>query len=278
MQITIETITPADAAALLDRNPGNRKIVAAHVRRYAADITAGKWQINGEAVKIDTEGNLIDGQHRLSAVVEAGVPIVTAVARGLPATVRLTMDQGKKRTMADQFKLRDISYPSVAACAAGHLWRWERGNPWGARNNYTASVSELLATRDRWPEIAEAASLGKMTSRGFCCGVGAGTWAGAYAVCLALDPDKARSFAEQCRTGAGLLAGSPVLALRSALIGFRASGRTLTRSHTINWIVLAFFDSIDGRNRRQFRRNHKVAHMRAAESRRIVHPEPTEEP
>ncbi len=165
----------------------------------------------------------------------------------------------------------------MAGGGAGHRWEWGEGNPWGGRNNYAASVSELLATRDRGPGIAEAASLARMTARGFRCGVGAGTWAGAYAVCLALDPDRARSFAEQCGTGAGLLAGSPVLALRSALVGFRASGRTLTRAHSINWIVLAFFDFIDGRNRRQFRRNHKVAHMRAVESRRIVHPEPTEE-
>lgn len=273
MQIQIETITPAIARAMLENNDHNRRLAPSHVRRYAADMAAGQWTINGEAIKIDTAGNLLDGQHRLAAIIVANVAVKTVVARGLDVGTRLTMDQGRKRTTGDQFKLRGIQYPDVHACAAAHLYRWEYGAKWGNTNNLIASVSELLDTRDRWPELAEACALGVSTSRAFRCGVGQGTWAGAYAVALAVNADRARSFAEQCRTGAGLAIGSPVLALRNSFVAFRHSGRTLTRAHALNWIVIAFFDFLDGKSRRQFKRDQRVRDFRNVEGRRIVRPE-----
>ena len=273
MQIQIETITPAIARAMLENNDHNRRLAPSHVRRYAADMAAGQWTINGEAIKVDTSGNLLDGQHRLAAIIVANVAVQTVVARGLDVGTRLTMDQGRKRTTGDQFKLRGIKYPNVTACAAGHLYRWEYGAPWGNKNNVVASVSELFDTRERWPELAEACALGVATAQAFRCGVGQGTWAGAYAIALAVDADRARSFAEQCRTGAGLAIGSPVLALRNSFVAFRHSGRTLTRAHALNWIVIAFFDVLDGKSRRQFKRDQKVRDFRNVETRRIVRPE-----
>ena len=96
-----ETITPERAAEYLRVNVNNRKIRPLRVKTIASDIAAGKWQWNGQPIIFDTEGLLIDGQHRLTACVQAGKPIVTDVRRNVPRSCMSTIDIGTPRTTAD---------------------------------------------------------------------------------------------------------------------------------------------------------------------------------
>ena len=73
MKVQQSTITPEYAKELLDYNKKNRSLSKATVDRYAEDMRKDNWQQNGEAIKIDWDGNLIDGQHRLAACVKSGV-------------------------------------------------------------------------------------------------------------------------------------------------------------------------------------------------------------
>lgn len=66
----VETITPELAADLLSRNMKNRPVSQQRVRKYMAAMVAGKWLLNGEAIKISIDGRLIDGQHRLKAIIQ----------------------------------------------------------------------------------------------------------------------------------------------------------------------------------------------------------------
>ena len=62
--------------------------------QYAADMKAGRWQLNGEAIKFDKNGHLLNGQHRLHAVVRADTTIQMLVISGLDPETRTTMDSG----------------------------------------------------------------------------------------------------------------------------------------------------------------------------------------
>ena len=87
MKITfgIETITPQDAERILKESEKafseaeggfkQRNRRRDTVTAYAEDMAAGRWKENGETIKFDSEGRLIDGQHRLAAVVKANTPI-----------------------------------------------------------------------------------------------------------------------------------------------------------------------------------------------------------
>ena len=75
MEVQVKTITPSYARKLLNNNPSNRLIRARAVESMARDISNGKWQLTGESIKISSDGSLIDGQHRLSAVIKADTPI-----------------------------------------------------------------------------------------------------------------------------------------------------------------------------------------------------------
>jgi len=111
MRIEKLEITPIMAVDFLKRNPNNRKINTKIVHRYAADIKNGKWKEDtGELIKISEDGNLIDGQHRLSAIVEAGVSVYLHVAFNVSSTVFDVLDTGKKRSASDVFEIKNISY------------------------------------------------------------------------------------------------------------------------------------------------------------------------
>lgn len=129
---TIETITPSRARDWLveaDQRGGNiRKIRKARVNMLADEIRRGRWRVNGESIKFDETGTLIDGQHRLSAIVAAGVPVETAIVRGLRMSSVYTIDQHSRRTLSDYIRREGCSRPAICAsilrtwCAAidGH--------------------------------------------------------------------------------------------------------------------------------------------------------------
>jgi len=65
-------ITPEMAGAMLQKNTGNRQIRPSVVAQYADQMKRGQWQVTHQPVATDSEGNLVDGQHRLSAIVSSG--------------------------------------------------------------------------------------------------------------------------------------------------------------------------------------------------------------
>lgn len=96
----VEFITPEMAAMWLERNCKNRPVSAGQVERYARDMAAGNWMITNQGIGFDVDGALIDGQHRLNAIIRAGVGIHMQVTRGLPPMARRHVDQGYQRDIA----------------------------------------------------------------------------------------------------------------------------------------------------------------------------------
>lgn len=97
---TLETITPKMAKELLTHNIVNRPLNASRAQQYAKDMKNGLWQINGEGVAIDVDGNLKDGQHRLQAIILANIPVQMFVVRGVSRDTTL-YDRGRVRSISD---------------------------------------------------------------------------------------------------------------------------------------------------------------------------------
>lgn len=109
ISFAVETVTPVDAAALLDSNiENNRNISETKVREYVSALENGEWVVNGEAIKISSAGHLVDGQHRLIAVLRSGVPMTTAVVYGVDEPTIVTMDTGKQRTLENVLAMRKV--------------------------------------------------------------------------------------------------------------------------------------------------------------------------
>lgn len=98
----IETITPVMADKYLRMNTRNRAIRKSHVSGLVKSMVGGKWVVNGQPIIFDDDGFLIDGQHRLTACVESGVPFITYVIRGVSdSRAFTTIDIGKARGAHD---------------------------------------------------------------------------------------------------------------------------------------------------------------------------------
>ena len=97
----IMNITPDMAREMLTHNTKNRKVRNDAVTAFARDMANGEWTISHQGIAFDSEGTLIDGQHRLMAIVKANVPVTMMVTRGFePKTIGI-IDNNIKRTTKD---------------------------------------------------------------------------------------------------------------------------------------------------------------------------------
>ena len=105
----IQIISPTMAKHWLETtNIHNRKISKALVSKIATDILQGRWVVNGQAISFNISSHLVDGQHRLRAIVKADKDVQALVVTGLPLDAFSTVDSGKARTNGDVFNLEGI--------------------------------------------------------------------------------------------------------------------------------------------------------------------------
>ena len=97
----ILSITPNIATQMLAENVSNRKLKSGLVARYSNAIKKGQWKLNGSAVVFSSDGQLLDGQHRLHSIVQTGVPVSCMVVYGVQPKTMDTIDTGKSRSHAD---------------------------------------------------------------------------------------------------------------------------------------------------------------------------------
>ena len=94
---TSREVTPELAKYWLENQVANRKINNTYVNRLVEDIKEGRWVFPGDPLKFDNKGKLIDGQHRLSAIVKSGVPQYFVILNGYERESMQVLDLGKPR-------------------------------------------------------------------------------------------------------------------------------------------------------------------------------------
>lgn len=103
MRSEVMTVTPEMAIKWLQNNYNNRKVRTRVVETYARQMKAGKWDLTGNGITISVDGEIIDGQHRLHAIVESGCSVQMLVC--FDADKSMNYDNGFKRTIADQIRM-----------------------------------------------------------------------------------------------------------------------------------------------------------------------------
>jgi hypothetical protein len=98
---TLETITPARAAKYLEHNTTNRRVRYQWRDMLAQAIDDGRWRLTHQGIAFNCDGTLIDGQHRLMAIVKANKPVQAYVTRGMDREALYAIDQGKGRSVVD---------------------------------------------------------------------------------------------------------------------------------------------------------------------------------
>ena len=114
MTMRVQTITPQTAKEWLENNMNNnRKINHSRVAAYARTMASGEWNLTHQGIAFDEFGMLIDGQHRLMAIVRANVAVEMVVTTGVRHKngELLNIDVGYRRTDANLLQISGINDP-----------------------------------------------------------------------------------------------------------------------------------------------------------------------
>lgn len=219
-RIETKTVTPAFARELLRRNvDNNRNLRPTKVSQYARDIAAGDWPITGDTVKVDTDGRLIDGQHRLSAVVLADMPVEMLIAWDVDPAVMPLLDIGAARKFSDVLKMSGVKHRAATAAIVRRVAMWESGNRMGSGGTvYPQPTHAELSERHAKdiPGFDTATDRGEDVRRmrlGACAPVGT-----CFYLFAELSLEDAHRFFDAYVSGANLNEGDPVLALRNRMV------------------------------------------------------------
>ena len=213
-QIEALTITPAMASEWLKSNTHNRPARKAHVARLANEMVKGNWQLNGETIKFDTWGRLIDGQHRLMAIIEASQPLTMHVCTGLAADsdVFATIDVGLNRSAGSVLAMHGIKYATEIAAGIAFMKQTFGNSTSTQKASNAETLQTYLANPEKWQKIAAIASTNEIREIVRKPVFSVWLWDA-----LDVSEPQALDFVEMFRTGANLEINHPVLTLRRSL-------------------------------------------------------------
>ncbi|ARK09065.2 hypothetical protein A6C57_01330 [Fibrella sp. ES10-3-2-2] len=216
MTTQVEVITPDIARELLGANTANRKATAVHISFLAKQMKEGRWMLTSAPISIATDGRLLDGQHRLMALVESDTTHPFWVARNCDPAMFAVLDTGRKRSSSDILSIEGAKNVTSLSGLIRliMLHRDGRMSSWHLKSR-TYSNDEVLAFH-RENDLSEYLSHGV-----FLYGqrrlLSSAEYAFVYYLIAPVDQAAAKAFVERIATGAGLAKGSAGLLLRQKL-------------------------------------------------------------
>jgi hypothetical protein len=231
MKTKIELITPEIARQLLVNNKMNRAINTTRVNEYARLMSAGLWkEETGESIKIDEDNNVLDGQHRLLAIIKSGIQLNFLIVSGLETNVFNVIDTGTSRTAADIFHIAGVMQPNNYASiitryiglSTGHMAVLRQDTKTGgglALKTMKISKAELLSIYNHKIKFWKAVvSMTQHWNALFQRTLSISELGALYAYFYDIDTDDAFKFMESLCTGVSLESDDPIRLLREKLI------------------------------------------------------------
>lgn len=213
--VRIIWLTPDIAGKFLDTRPENqRSIRRFQVERIIRDIKAGRWRLNGETIVFDSQGRLVQGQHRCQAVIESGVPIQVYVIWGVDSDISSSYDNTSRRTAADGLKADGFSNTWSLGCAARRVMSYESrrsGVP------LASPASEIVEFCKANPDLSESVRMCRASEK-LAKSIETTVLAAMHFLFSKRSRSQADEFIEKLISGENLTSGSPILALRNCMI------------------------------------------------------------
>jgi len=140
---TYVEMTPELAQKYLDTQVHNRPLSKAWVTALADSMKRGEWTEDGNSIKMDDAGHLIDGQHRLHAIIRSGRTIPMEVRSGFHRDALYIIDAfTKSRSVGDVLALNGIKSSRAVAAGITAYWLEKQGR---SNHDVTKRVSPILA-------------------------------------------------------------------------------------------------------------------------------------
>lgn len=126
-RLSLEEITPSKAEHYLKKNRANRPVKPGNILKLKNDLQQGNFKLTHQGIAFDWDGNLIDGQHRLMAIIESGITVSMYVTYNCDPDIFKVIDSGSTRNANDVLKLLGASnYSTITAGIRLILWTYDR--------------------------------------------------------------------------------------------------------------------------------------------------------
>ncbi len=247
-------ITPIIAKHILDKyNHRNRSLNETHLASLVRDIKHGHWIASTVTmVSFAQNGQLIDGQHRLAAIVKAKTPLPLSLKFGLDDAAQRVIDTGRKRTYSDYIAMTeglDAKYKTERASVTRLLYGFlhDQERPHVYTNNNKPTQSDLYEVSSEFGEdIAEAVAA--VFSPGAIPKVVVGSYA-AFVYLLAKKStygEHAKEFFDLLGTGANLDSDDPIMVVRNRLLTREEFRNQKTKDRTIGLLIKGWNHWVNG--------------------------------
>lgn len=234
MRSRMQTITPAKAAEMLQANTSNRPVSKRVVQTFSDAMKRGEWKVTHQGVAIDTNGKLVDGQHRLAAIIEADMPVEITVFTDVPADTFDVLDTGKRRNAADVLAIEGEQSTLQLAAMLRTVWLYDnrRDMNWSG-GGASVSNQQILETLEANPTIRAYVAIGERLANEVGLIKSAGG-AASYLLSRVNSEKKLQPWFDGVIDGAGLEKGDARLRFRNHMLGLarREAGEVRRRRDT----------------------------------------------
>jgi hypothetical protein len=238
MYISTEIINPDRALKLLETQQQNRLPNKHHVAFLAEQMAQGLWMSNtGDTIKLNTKGNLVDGQHRLLAIVKAGMQIEVSIANGVTDEAVQVLDTGRSRTAVDAFTIAQLPNSNNLLSAIRFLMVYEQGKAGRAKERIP--VREMIKWSNENASVLESYKAG---TNFFCKSrlLPVSDYVVLHFLFTAVDAEICNDFLTKFTTGLNLKAGCPVYLYREKMQRHREGRYNFDREERLAMAILAW--------------------------------------
>lgn len=235
-----KTITPEDAAKFLERNKGNRKLSDKNVQFFFEQMKRGDWKVTADPIKFGKDGRLLDGQHRLQALIKHGKPVDMYVAEGLEDEVFAVLDTGKNRSAGDVLSMQGFKNSTSVGAAVRAILLYNQGyysDATRASRMGKATNAMVLKFAERHPEINEVIEFVSQVNRQFRY-ISLAPLTMLYWILSKKNQEQADAFFGKYATGIELSESNPIRLLRERLI---RDGQNKTKLTTRDKVALFIY-------------------------------------
>ena len=233
MKAELKTITPEIAAKMLEANTSNRPLTEANVAGLVKEMKGGRWKVNGDMIRFSDSNIIIDGQHRLYAVVRSGITIQSWVMDGLPSDVFDTIDVGKRRSAGDTLGCRGEKNACRMAAALIMIDKYMTGR---VEKSVQYSNTEVEGLLGKYPDVRESL-MTTMNGKGLLL---PSVLDSCHYLFSKKDPVMTEVFMEKILKGVGLEEGDPWYVLRERLLTNSIANAKLSKAFMMALCIKAW--------------------------------------
>lgn len=257
IRITHEFITPERAEELLDvYNLRNRRMNKKRIEAHAEQMRKNRWRYQTDLIgvsdynTIEKKPRLLNGQHRLHAIIKSGKTIPFFIMWNLPDDAFEVIDTGKSRSSADVLSTLDVEHSGALSGMVKFIVAFSRGKYSGAANQDlkgkdTITNSEVrIFTQKNYQSLLESYEAGYSSDNKHI--LTPNMAAGLHYLFKAVDKKKADWFFQRLFDGQDMKKGTPLYMLRNRLWENKAADAKMSQREKLAITIKTWNSELKG--------------------------------